>query len=97
MMRRASIFLTAIALYVVLMAVTWAIGTQQAAKNTEAQLDYAILDFRSTIGGAIDTMLGYVAKTAVRRIGKAEARTMEDMASIAQALDIDEVSSAGKA
>ena len=96
MMRRASIFILAAILYSVLMAVTWVIGTQQASKNTEAQLDYAILDFRSTIGGAIDTMLGYVARTAVRRMGKAEARTMEYMASIARDLDIDEVNVVGK-
>ena len=92
-MKRRSIIIGAISLlvYGALLAVFWTIGTHQAAEKTDAQLDYAILDFRSTIGGAIDTMLGYVAKTAVRHLGKAERRTMEEMADLARSLDIDEL------
>ena len=98
-MKRRSTIIGAISLFVygALLVVTWMIGTQQAAEKTDAQLDYAILDFRSTIGGAIDTMLGYVAKSAVRHIGKAERRTIEDMANIARTLDIDEVNVVNRA
>ena len=89
--RRWVIAGVAVALYSVLLSVIWSIGTFEAAKKTENQLDYAILDFRSTIGGAIDTMLGYVALTAVRHFGKVEAHTLEEMSAVARQLDMDEI------
>ena len=91
MKRYWAIAAIAAAIYAALMGLIWAIGTQQAAKNTESLLDYAILDFRDTIGGAIDTMLGSIARHAVRDLGKAEARPMEDIAALAKDLDIDEI------
>ena len=56
-MKRRIIVVATLVLYAVLLGVTWEVGTRQAAQETEAQLDYAILDFRDTVGGAIDTML----------------------------------------
>ena len=91
MKRRWIIAASTTALYVALIAVIWVTGTEQAHEKTEAQLDYAILDFRDTVGGAIDTMLDYVAKTAIRRLGKAQPRSLEEMAELARALDIDEI------
>ena len=76
MKRRCLILAAALALYAALLSVIWGIASHQAAKDTEAQLDYAILDFRSTISGAIDTMLDYVARTAVRNIGSARELTL---------------------
>lgn len=91
MKRRCLIIAAALALYAALLSVIWGIASHQAAKDTEAQLDYAILDFRSTISGAIDTMLDYVARTAVRNIGSARELTLAQMDEIAKYLDIDEV------
>ena len=91
MKRRAIITVTTCVLYVALLAVIWIIGSNQAAQKTEAQLDYAILDFRNTIDGAIDTMLGYIAKTAVSHFGTAERHTLEEMQLVANKLNIDEV------
>ena len=89
--RRLLIFGTALALYVALIAVIWAIGTRQAAQKTESQLDFALLDFHDTVAGAIDTMLGHVAATAVRHIGKVQALPREKMVAVADEYDIDEV------
>ena len=71
MKRRILIFGTAVALYSILMAVVWDIGTRQAREKTEWQLDYGVIDVHDTVAGAIDTMLGHVARTAVRHIGYA--------------------------
>jgi len=90
-MRRAIIYATALALYAALMAVTLAVGTREAELATEAQLDYAVLDLHSTLAGAIDTMLGHVARTAVRHIGKPSPLPRETMDEIAAELDIDEI------
>ena len=90
-MKRRIIALATLALYVVLLGVTWEVGTRQAAQETEAQLDYAILDFRDTVGGAIDTMLDYVANAAVRRLGAAAPRPIEEISALARQLDIDEL------
>ena len=89
--RRWAIAAVAVALYAGLMGVIWAIGTEQAAKDTESLLDYAIEDFRSTIGGALDSMLAAVARGAVRELGRAEERPMADIAALAERLDIDEL------
>ena len=91
MKRWMAIACVAVALYAALMCVTWDIGTNQAAKNTEAQLDYGVLDVHDTVAGAIDTMLGHVARTAVRHIGEAKVLPLERMVAGAKELDIDEV------
>jgi hypothetical protein len=63
-------------LYAAIMAVTWVISTRQAKERTEAQLDFSVRDLHNTVAGAIDTMLGHVARTAVRHIGTAHAMPM---------------------
>lgn len=78
-------------LYAALMSVAWIIGTEQAREKTDAQLDYAILDFRSTIGGAIDTMLGHATEAAVRHFKTPGRHSMEEMAAVAKHLDLDEL------
>jgi anti-sigma regulatory factor (Ser/Thr protein kinase) len=90
-MRRRVIFTATPALYVVLLGVAWSIGTRQAEKDTNAQLDYAVMDFRDTVQGAIDTMIGYAAKRVVTYLGEAKAKSLEEMADLARHLDIDEV------
>ena len=91
MKRRIAIYLGALALYAALMAVAWVVGTKSAREKTEAQLDYAVMDVHDTVAGAIDTMLGHVARTAVRHIGKPHRMSIERMAEGARELDIDEV------
>ena len=91
MKRRILIFVAAFAIYAAFISVAWVIGTRQAEKNTEWQLDYAVIDFHDTVAGAIDTMLGHVARTAVRHMGSAKPLPMERMAAGAKELDIDEV------
>ena len=91
MKRRLVIYSGAAALYAALLLVTWNIGTRQAREQTEWQLDYAVIDLHDTVAGAIDTMLGHVARTAVRHIGRARPLSMERMAAGAKELDIDEV------
>ena len=89
MKRRILIFGTALVLHVVLMTIISAINDQQARTNTEWQLDYSVIDVHDTVAGAIDTMLGHVARTAVRHIGTAHAMPMERMEAGAKELDID--------
>ena len=91
MKRRLLIFGSALAIYAALIAVAWEIGTYQAAKNTEWQLDYAVMDLHDTVAGAIDTMLGHVARTVVRHIGEPIPMSRERMMAGAKELDIDEV------
>lgn len=91
MKRRILIIGIALALYAVLIAVTWELGTRQAVQKTESQLDFALLDFHDTVAGAIDTMLGHVASTAVRHIGKAQVLPIEKMVSVAHEFDVDEI------
>jgi anti-sigma regulatory factor (Ser/Thr protein kinase) len=91
MKRRWIIFGTALALYAALMGVARVITTRQAQRSTEAQLDNAILDYRATVAGAIDTMLGSIARQAVRELGRAEPRPMEEIGALAKRLDIDEL------
>ena len=89
--RRIVIFGGMIALYAVLMTVTWVVSTSQAEESTDAQLDFSVLNLHDTVAGAIDTMLGHVARTAVRHIGSARVMPMSRMAASAKELDIDEV------
>ena len=91
MNRRIVIYIVALALHAVLMSVAWSVGTKSAKERTEAQLDYAVRNVHDTVAGAIDTMLGHVARTAVRHIGKTHRMSMERMAAGAKELDIDEV------
>ena len=96
MKRRIVIFGGMLALYVVLMAVTWVVSVRQAEENTEAQLDFSVLDLHNTIAGAIDTMLGHVARTAVRHIGHAHPMSIDRMSAGAMELDIDEVNTVSR-
>lgn len=91
MKRRFIIFGAALALHFVLVVIVAEISDRQARKNTEWQLDYSVIDLHDTVAGAIDTMLGHVARTAVRHIGTAQALPMERMAAGAKELDIDEI------
>lgn len=91
MKRRFIIFGAALVLHFVLMIIVAEISDRQARKNTEWQLDYSVLDLHDTVAGAIDTMLGHVARTAVRHIGSAQPIPMERMAAGAKELDIDEI------
>ena len=91
-MKRRWILATAtFSLYVVLLAIVWIVGTRQAVRKTENLLDYAITDFRDTINGALDTMLGYAANAAVRYFGKAEPHSVEEMTELVHRLDMDEL------
>ena len=96
MSRRLLIFGGVAALYTVLMTVTWIVSTRQAEENTQTQLDYAVLNLHDTVAGAIDTMLGHIARTAVRHIGSAQVMSLERMAAGAKELDIDEVSTVSR-
>ena len=49
------------------------------------------MDFHDSLAGAIDTMLGHVARTAVRHFGHAHRASREMMEAGAKELDIDEV------
>ena len=91
MKRRILIFLAAAALYGALMSVTWTIGTARAVKATESLLDFGFLNLHDTLAGAIDTMLGHVARTAVRHLGEANELSLDEMGTVALELDIDEV------
>lgn len=89
--RRCIIVAVAVALYAALLCVAWVIGTEEARRKTEAQLTYSIIDFRSTILGAIDTMLGYIAKSSVRYFEVAAEHSLSYMREFAQRMDIDEI------
>ena len=89
--RRIVIFGGMIALYATLLSVAWVVSTGQAEESTNAQLDFSVLNLHDTVAGAIDTMLGHVARTAVRHMGSAHALPMDSMAACAKELDIDEV------
>ena len=91
MKRRLLIFAAALAVYAVMMAVTWEISTSQARDKTEFQLGYAVTDLYDTVGGAIDSMLSHVAGSVVRYMGSPSRRSMETISGIAKALDIDEI------
>ncbi|MBE6382387.1 MAG: hypothetical protein E7049_05155 [Lentisphaerae bacterium] len=91
MRQRLCIYGGALALYAALIAIAWILGTKSAVDKTESQLDYAVKDFHHTLAGAVDTMLGHVARTAVRHIGYAHPMSMEQMADGAKELDIDEL------
>ena len=91
MKRHLLIFGIAFTIYAALLAVTWHVGTHQAKARTEAMLDYAVNDIRVTMDGAIDTMLEHVAVTCVRHLGKARARTLQEIAGIAEVFDVDEL------
>ena len=91
MKRRIIIFGGAAVLYVVLMSVTWIIGTAQAERKTEAMLDYAVSDMRLTLDGVIDTMLEHLASIAVRHFKEPAAYPTAEVSAVAEAFDIDEI------
>ena len=95
-MKKSLIAASAVVLYVVLMGVTWTVGTRQAAHKTEAMLDYAVGDMRLTINGVIDTLLEHLASVAVRHFKAAEVRPIEDVSLVASAFDIDEINVADR-
>ncbi|MBO6166988.1 MAG: SpoIIE family protein phosphatase [Kiritimatiellae bacterium] len=90
-MQRIAVYLCAGVLYALLMLVIWLLGTSQAEEKTETQLDFAIQDYRSSVAGAIDTMLGYIGKSAVRELREPKAYSREHMLALARSLDIDEI------
>ena len=96
MRRTRNIFLGTLALYAALMAVVWQICTRQAKRNTENLLDYAVRDFRDAANGAIDTMLTHTATTVVRLFGQPHECSIEEMQSLANLADVDEVNVAAK-
>ena len=65
MRRRWIILYSAIALYVVMISITWKASTRRALRQTEAMLDYAMLDLRDTLNGSIDTMLMHIGELIV--------------------------------
>jgi len=91
MKRRIAIFAAAFGIYAAILTAVWEIGTRQAREKTEWQLDYGVIDFHDTVAGAIDTMLGHVARIAVRHIDHVQPITMKRMSEGAKELDIDEV------
>jgi len=91
MKRRIIIFGGAVALYSVLMAVSWVVGTRQAERKTEALLSYAVSDMRISLDGVIDTLLEHLASVAVRHFGKPAAYPMSEVSAVAKAFDIDEL------
>ena len=91
-MKRRWIIATATAsLYISLLAVIWMISTRQAVRKTENLLDYGIIDFRDTVNGSIDMMLGYIASSAVRYFGKPSPQPIEEMQELVRRLDMDEM------
>ncbi len=91
-MNRGVLFGTAAAvIYAAALAATWRLGVADAEKKTEATLDVAVKDFRDTIAGAIDTTMSHVGGCVVVRLGGAVGRSIEEMASIADDFDVDEL------
>ena len=95
-MKKRLIIIATAALWVALIAITWSIGTGQAKKRTEAMLEYALSDIRVTIDGAINTMMEHLAVACMRRIGKADLYSREEVDQIAKIFDIDELNIADK-
>ena len=91
MKRRIVIFGGTVALYAVVMVVAWVVGTRQATQKTEGMLDYAVNDVRVSMGGVIDTLLDHLASVAVRNFREPVARSMAEVAAVAEVFDIDEL------
>ncbi len=91
MHKRAFIYIIALTVYAIIMSITWVIGTRDARKKTDAQLDYAVFDFYSSVEGAIDTMLWHSARDLVKSFGEPRKFTIEELASIAEKYDVDEL------
>ena len=91
MKRRIVIFGGTVALYAVVMVVAWVVGTRQATQKTEGMLDYAVNDVRVSMGGVIDTLLDHLASVAVRNFSEPIARSMAEVAAVAEVFDIDEL------
>ncbi len=91
MKRRAVIYAVALALYAAILAVTWGIGTRDAKAKTEAQLGFAILDFYSSVEGAIDAVLWHCARDIAKGLGTARLCDQEELEALATKYDVDEV------
>jgi len=92
MRRRWIILYSAIALYVVMISITWKASTRRALRQTEAMLDYAMLDLRDTLNGSIDTMLMHIGELIVEEVGpQARALPYEEVMMLAKRYDIDEI------
>ncbi|MCR5414268.1 MAG: SpoIIE family protein phosphatase [Kiritimatiellae bacterium] len=86
-MKRAVLPLLALALaglYAAAISAMWIVGTREAEEKTENLLDYAIIDFKDTVNGALDTLLvnaadGVARETAVaKRMGIGAAQALAD-------------------
>ena len=91
MKRRVLIYAIALALFTIIMAITWGIGTHDARTKTEALLDFAVLDLYSSVEGSIDAVLWHSALDVVRKLGSVQKLSLEEMAEIAEHHDIDEL------
>ncbi len=91
------IIATAAVLYAALLAVTWEFGTREAFRKMENMLDYAVLDYKDTINGAIDTMLLYAGERLVLRLGEPQCRSSSYMKELAADICMDEINIVDKA
>ncbi|MBP5638924.1 MAG: SpoIIE family protein phosphatase [Victivallales bacterium] len=91
MNRRYFLLIVAIILYVATLSFTWLASTRRAVQQTESMLDYAMLDLRDTLKGAIDTMMMHVAESIVNEIGTASSISVERAKSLIKLHGIDEL------
>ena len=96
MNRRCFIAFAAAILYVAILIATWDVSTDRAKRQTESMLDYAILDLDSTLNGSIDTMLMHIGESIVKELEQAAPHSVEEMQSIAEQHDIDEINVVSK-
>ena len=89
--RMRFVLAAAVALLVALTSATWIAATRRAARQTEAMLDYAMLDLDATINGAIDTMLMHAGDSIVGELGHPSALPTTRVCTIAMQRDLDEV------
>lgn len=96
-MKRAALIVAFLAaLYAAAVAIAWRIDTRDAQEKTERLLDYAILDFKDTIAGAIDTMLVNVAESVVRETGEPKKLTLAEMQAMAERFGVEEINIVAK-
>ena len=91
MRHRHLILLSAIALYVIMLVVTWTATTRSAKRQTESMLDFAVTDLTSTVEGAIDTLMMHLAEAVINVVKKPQAFPQERMAQMLAKSDIDEL------
>jgi len=78
------------AFYVLALAGTLKVGLDSAEHKTEALLEYAEDDLRTTIDESLDVMLSHVGRSIVARLGELRPKTVGEMQAIAAAYDLDE-------